>query len=308
LSFINKLAPHCNCARELTVEANSESLLADFVYFCIEGGATRLSIGVQTLDDPSRLAVGRIGSAKEIKHNLRILHNIHNIDISFDLISGLPGVSKTILQNDIDTLLEYNPVHISLYDLTIEDGTPLAAATTTILPTPEDADELWLYGHDYLKSKGFTQYEVSNFARGIDKQCKHNMRYWLMQSWIASGTSASGTIVDDETGNAIRYTITKEQRAESREQRIWDWDFEKIDRAALLKETIMMGYRTIYGPDENLFQKRFGKTIEQSIPNTITRWREKKLYSLTTNALTQDGILFLNRFLSDCMGELDINH
>jgi oxygen-independent coproporphyrinogen-3 oxidase len=311
LSFIK--AQSKNNIEEITVEANSESLDGEFIDACMSGGVTRLSIGIQTFNDASRAIIGRIGSAELIKNNLTMLKHLEkHIDISFDLISGLPLQDKNILLNDIETALAYKPCHISLYDLSIEPGTPLAASINTIpMPSVEFAEELYLAGRDFLEQNGFSQYEVSNFAKD-GRRSLHNIRYWTMQNWLGCGPGASGTVIDDSTGTAFRRTIFNDVDSYIKyftNKNTFDacpgMNIEIIDKKTLLKESLMMGFRYIDGPNEPLFKKRFSVTIDDAIPETIFAWREKGLYDKTKTALTKDGLLLLNRFLRDCFDEID---
>ncbi|MDR3301740.1 MAG: radical SAM family heme chaperone HemW [Spirochaetaceae bacterium] len=300
LSFLNFAKKTDGGTCELTVEANSESLSEDFIQGCVEGGVSRLSIGVQSLNDASRRAVARRGSSRRIIENIKFLQNKPAaLDISFDILSGLPYQHKEILLHDIETLLAFNPAHISLYDLMIEGG-GLSGAMLEKLPAGEVKEKMWIAGRDFLESAGYAQYEVSNFARE-GKRARHNIRYWMMENWIGCGPSASGTIIDDERGTAIRYTTRHNIFYAPPPLR---QTIEHIDRETLLKETLMMGYRYIDGPDEALFKKRFSCTLESVIPKTIAAWRATNFYSETKNTLTPKGLLFLNQFLLDCFDEL----
>ncbi|MDR2865601.1 MAG: coproporphyrinogen III oxidase family protein, partial [Spirochaetaceae bacterium] len=233
-------------------------------------------------------------------------------DISFDLISGLPYQNKTMLLNDIETMLLYNPAHISLYDLMIEEGTPLSRSLApggrgTALPQEEEAEDIWIAGRDYLESAGFSQYEISNFARA-GKRARHNIRYWNMQSWLGFGPSASGTLIDNATGTGIRYTVLPDIAAyivHNKKRGGFIPSYERLDRKTLLRESLMMGFRYIDGPCESLFKQRFSLGIDEAIAKTITIWRARGLYAKNKNALTKDGLLFLNRFLLDCFNELE---
>jgi oxygen-independent coproporphyrinogen-3 oxidase len=298
LSFVNK---KCSPFSELTVEANSESLNADFIAACISGGVTRLSIGVQTFNDNSRIAINRIGSSIQIKKNLDLIYLCNGkIDISFDLMSGLPHQDKKILISDIQTILQYNPAHISLYDLILEEETPLFKKEHSFLPPPETSENLWILGRDTLENAGYLQYEVSNFCKA-GKESLHNMRYWTMQNWLGCGACASGTIFNNDT--AVRRTIISDIKKYIAARGLPEMETEFIDRLTLQKETIMMGYRCLNGPDETLFKKRF--SLEIAIPKTIAAWKKRGLYSENKNALNKGGLLFLNSFLSDAFTEID---
>ena len=161
---------------------------------------------------------------------------------------------------------------------------------TAALPDCDKADCLWLSGRMALLNEGFLHYEVSNFAKP-GKHCRHNMRYWQMQSWLGAGPSASGTVFQD--GLAKRFTYTPDIDAYIKKPLIHTAVFEGLDRAALVRESLLMGFRCKEGPDPFLFRKRFGCGIEDCIPQTLARWKGK------------DKMLFLNAFLSQAFLELD---
>ncbi|MDR2631475.1 MAG: hypothetical protein LBC60_11180, partial [Spirochaetaceae bacterium] len=81
---------------------------------------------------------------------------------------------------------------------------------------------------------------------------------------------------------------------------------EDLDRLVLMKESFLMGFRTPSGPDEGLFRRRFGLDVGECIPETLKRWRERGLIRPERPALTREGILFLNPFLTDCFAEATI--
>ena len=219
---------------EITLEVNPESADEAFLAAAREGGATRLSLGIQSFYGPSRRAVHRnpppgwagfppgLGmepGADEtfLRGRLALAAAYFSAAFSADLMSGLPLQNKSILLDDVAALLSYRPAHVSLYALTLEPGTPLAlkaasssaasfSATPSFLPGRDEADDLWLCGRDALEKSGYGQYEVSNFCLA-GKESRHNVRYWRMQNWLALGPAASGTIIDDATGTGFRYTV-----------------------------------------------------------------------------------------------------
>ena len=295
LSITGRFSP---VPEEITAEANPESADEAFLAALREAGATRLSLGVQTFHGPSRKAVHRAGAetaaGESLLHKrLRLASQYFPASFSADMLSGLPFQNEKILADDINSLLAYKPAHVSLYALTVEDGTILAkkSANGSIpLPEADEADALWLQGRDHLEKAGYSQYEVSNFCLP-GKESLHNIRYWRMENWLALGPSASGTIIDDDTGTGIRYTNPKAA-------------IEELDRLTLIKESILMGFRYIKGPDEALFRRRFHKSIEQFIPNTLAAWRSRDLLQARNTALTKEGLLLLNRFILDAFNEI----
>ncbi|MDR0909382.1 MAG: coproporphyrinogen III oxidase family protein [Spirochaetaceae bacterium] len=231
---------------------------------------------------------------------------------SADLITGLPYQTPETLLSDIRSLLQHRPPHISLYALTVEPGTPLARRVgegTVPLPTTEDADTLWLLGRDSLMAAGYKHYEVSNFCLP-GYESIHNMRYWQMRNWIAAGASASGTIISHTHTNfppplaggvggggalsGFRYTYKPDVEVYiSGEAPL----IEELDEETLIKESLMMGYRTNRGPDMHLFEERFGFRLEDAIPCTLAKYPDADI---------ERRLLFLNSFVEDAFEEISV--
>ena len=285
---------------EITLEANPESINEEFLDAIRKAGVTRLSLGVQTFYEPSRIAVNRIGYNKELNNTIALASSYFKNALSIDLISGLPLQSETILMEDISASLFFSPVHVSLYALNVDAGTALAKNKNIILPGSEESDNLWLIGRDTLLKAGFSQYEVSNFCiKGYESL--HNIRYWRMESWHALGPSASGTIIPDKD-HAFRYTHSPDMEIFFKENELFP-NKEYINKTDLIKESLLMGFRYINGPDEDLFYLRFGIKIEDIIPKTLNSW--DAYLQKNRIALTNDGLLFLNPFLVDAFIEIE---
>jgi len=292
---------------EWTIEANPEDITEDWLRACSDAGINRLSIGVQSLDNASLAAVNRRGNKAKTLAALAMVSRIWKGRLSLDMIAGLPGQTAQSLVEDLSRLLAFNPDHLSLYSLTIEDETPLSLRirekTGPVLPDEDEATDIWLAGRDYLRANGFTQYEVSNFCRpGSESQ--HNLTYWNLESYIGVGPGATGTIVEGDT--ATRYTDSRD---------IAQWldnseagrETEDIGRDESMKEVLLMGMRLAAGIDKKAFQNRFGTELLSCIPKTAARWIHNALLQDSDEriALTPEGLLYLNRFLADCMEELD---
>jgi len=285
---------------EFTVEANPETADDEFLAACREGGVNRLSLGVQSFHEPSRMAVNRIGDARLLEKRLlekrlSLCSRYFPGALSADLITGLPYQNEKIVLEDITRLLAFEPVHVSLYSLTVESNTPLAEklkTKTVTLPDRDEADSLWLSGRDALLINGYRHYEVSNFARN-GKRCLHNTFYWRMRGWLGAGPSASGTVIDEETGTGKRFTFAPDVEGYIKEPSVHAAFCEELDRPALMRESLLMGFRCADGPDPQLFKARFGCNIEDCIGRTLSRWKGR------------DIMLFLNSFLCEAFEELD---
>jgi oxygen-independent coproporphyrinogen-3 oxidase len=332
-----------NGRREITVEANPESADEAFLRACADRGVTRLSLGVQSFREPARRAVGRQG--RLLSRHLEAASEIFGSGLAVDLMTGLPFQSTADVQADIDCAVSLKPGHVSLYSLTLEEGTPLAKRAgksgcsgqsgffgqadcserperiepleRLLLPSVDEADRLWLTGRDALMRAGYEQYEVSNFALP-GKRCAHNIRYWRMENWIGTGCAASGTIIGEPRGGA---GIRGRRSGYASDLKAFlacpasCLDVEELTGLSLLKESMLMGFRYIEGPCPELFERRFGLGIEQAVPRTLEKWRDPRrilprpgrtlFVQPGKAALTAQGLLFLNRFLLDCFEELD---
>jgi oxygen-independent coproporphyrinogen-3 oxidase len=213
-------------------------------------------------------------------------------------MSGLPEQDEKTLNKDIETACSYVPGHISLYALTLEQGTSLKG-----IPSAETADKLWLAGRDALLKEGYGQYEVSNFARDPSCRCIHNIRYWQLKNWIGIGPAASGTIIENNCkGRRIGYAPRIEDFLNAvKNSKVPPLVIENLDRTTALKETLLMGYRYCEGPDPALFVRRFGKPVEEVIPQTLAKWQDRA----GNGSMPETIMNFLNPFLLDAFLELD---
>ena len=290
LDFLNSISDFSPV--EFTIEANPESVTEEFLYECKKGGVNRLSLGVQSFNAHSLSSVNRQPIVNEKIFSL--VHEYFKDSFSVDLITGFPFHDEKIIHVDIKRILDYKPSHVSLYSLTLEKNTKLNEKIKNkevVLPDSDTSDLLWLAGKNTLINKGFNHYEISNFSIN-NMSCKHNMRYWKMENWIGAGPSASGTIINEQTAEAARYTYRDDTDYYIKNPKIENAFLEKIGKNVLMRDMFLMGYRCKEGPDKVLFKKRFGKEIEEYIPRTLVNWKDK------------DKMLFLNQFLKDVFSEL----
>ncbi len=291
---------------EWTIEANPEDLSADWLASCRAGGINRLSVGIQSMDDAVLSAVGRRGSRKANLDALRLVRDVWTGSLSVDLIAGLPGQTRDGLETDIRELLAFSPDHVSLYSLTVVEGTPLSArlsgAQPPAVPDDDESAALWLAGRDLLSAAGYRQYEVSNFARS-GAESAHNMTYWHLEPYIGVGPGAAGTVNSGDT--AARFTDVQDIDRWL-ENPAGSFETEYIDRASCIREFLLMGMRLASGISRKRFKDRFGQDILELTGKTVVRWQERGLAETGEDrvALNADGLLFLNRFLSDCMEEM----
>jgi oxygen-independent coproporphyrinogen-3 oxidase len=294
--------------REFTLEANPESADPALLQLSREKGVTRLSLGLQTFHGASRRAVHRAGDPALLQERVAEAAACFGEDLSLDLMTGLPYQDEGVVLRDIERALSYRPGHLSLYALTLEEGTPLAeeaGKNGAALPEGDEADRLWITGRDALEAAGYAQYEVSNFSLP-GRQSAHNTRYWLMENWLGLGPGGSGTLVDEETGAGLRRTFKPDldlwlNRDASQKAPFVE---ESLDRHVLMEESILMGFRRLEGPDPALFEARFRQPLQSLIPQTLQRREKRGLLTKSPLALTKEGLLFLNAFLAEAFSEL----
>ncbi len=180
---------------EFTCEANPESLTAELAAALAKVGVTRVSLGVQTLDNAELTAIGRIHAANRALAAITMDRDA-GLDVSCDLMCGLPGQTDLSWQRTLDGVLAAAPHHVSVYPLTLEEGTPLyrVACRDESLEPDEDFQAACMdAARERLSAAGYHPYEVASYA--LDgHECAHNIAYWSGQGYLGLGRSAAGML------------------------------------------------------------------------------------------------------------------
>lgn len=184
------------CARvEFTCEANPESLTAELAAALAKVGVTRVSLGVQTLDNIELTAIGRIHDADRALAAIATVKNA-GLDVSCDLMCGLPGQTAASWRRTLDGVLAAAPHHVSVYPLTLEEGTPLyrmACRDESVEPDEDFQASCMDVARERLGAAGYHPYEVASYA--LDgHECAHNIAYWTGQGYLGLGRSAAGML------------------------------------------------------------------------------------------------------------------
>lgn len=335
ISGIKKIA-RVGAETEITVEMNPDDVRADFLESCGKAGVNRISVGIQAIDDDALRAVNRGSSVKIILRALGTLRERWRGRLSVDFIAGLPNHTWRSFRNQFAVLENFTNIdHVSLYTLTVEEGTPLWSRIERgeTAFSEEKADRMWLSGRNILEKMGFSQYEVSNFARkGFESL--HNGAYWGQESYVGVGAGAVGTIYDFAEKSAVRWTNTLSvpdyiagvgnQRAECDAAVLCGRgaadglpllrrEIETLDENTLEFEFLMLGFRKLAGVASEDFGLRFGKSLSERLgaecaDGVFARWRKMRLAAARESrgggiiySLNRRGILLLNRFLEELM-------
>jgi oxygen-independent coproporphyrinogen-3 oxidase len=281
-------------SKETTFEINPESFTEKHLDLFSSGLANRLSMGIQSMDNATLSLLGRHARRNDNLRALRLACQLPtDCRLSFDLMEGLPGQTPEGAKADIDEVVDIaHPTHLSLYCLTLEEGTRLTAQVRGHeLSVPDDdqmADnlgQLW----QYLASKGFHQYEVSNFAKE-GAACFHNQRYWRLQPYLGLGCSAASTL-REKSGNLLRLTV-RQQLPEYLEGAAFSgFELEELDRKKEAEEYLLVKLRTAEGIDRKQFKERFGFSFSDLLERAAYINPSWYTEGKNTFSLTREGLL-----------------
>lgn len=288
-NLIEKLINHihqkwkCKKDIEISLEANPNSDRKNLFKDLRQAGINRLSLGVQALNDKDLKFLGRTHNLEQAYTAIdEVLQNFDNH--SFDLIYARPEQTLETWQEEIKQAASFGFKHLSMYQLTIEEGTVFYKKQ--VEAAEEDiAREMYLFTNQYLQENGYPQYEVSNYARkGF--QSRHNLLYWQGDDYLGIGKSAHGRL---KIGNKF-YALTHRRQE------------EEISAHERAEELIIMGLRLNEGINKEKFYKVCGIKLANFInQKNLTELKAEKLIEETQSHLlaTNEGRLVLNKLIED---------
>ena len=291
-------------AAEITAEANPESALADgWLFEARRAGINRLSLGVQSFSDADLARLGRAHDARTAEAAFMTARTAGFANVSLDLMWGLPGApdrpqSQAQWLGQLKKIAELKPDHISAYGLTLEEATALAAACEGgeyALPTEKELSSMYLAGADFLESRGFMQYEISNFAR-MGFECRHNLGYWTGADYLGLGPAAASTL------EGRRWTNPADParwRNAVREGRL-DSDAETLGTLDTLKELLMLRLRMSKGLAMKEYNAVSGRSFLQDFGSLAALLQQNGLAASRNGwfRLTRSGMLVSDTILA----------
>ncbi|AUC93900.1 coproporphyrinogen III oxidase [Bradyrhizobium sp. SK17] len=302
-AVLDAIGKHWSVARdvEVTLEANPTSVEATRFRGYRTAGVNRVSLGVQALDDASLKALGRLHTAREALDAVAIARSAFD-RYSFDLIYARPDQTPLMWADELKQAISEAAEHLSLYQLTIEEGTPffgLHAAGK--LQTPDEATSRALYDvtQEVCAREGLPAYEISNHARpGVE--CKHNLVYWRGEEYAGIGPGAHGRLDID----GVRHATATERRPEAWllnvEERghgvVSDDGLNSEERA---DEFLLMGLRLVEGIDPKRYAQLSGRALD---PQRITLLREEGAIAVDADGrlrVTKSGFPVLDAVVAD---------
>lgn len=282
ISHIYKLWPTAK-EIEISLEANPNTDNGNLFTNLKSAGINRLSLGVQALNDPDLRFLGRTHNLKQALAAIdKVLHHFNNH--SMDLIYARPGQTPQNWQKELEYAAAFGFKHLSLYQLTIEEGTFFAKKG--IQPMEEEsANLLYDLTNKYLAAQGYPRYEVSNYSRpGFAS--RHNLLYWQGDDYLGIGPAAHGRL---KLGNRF-YALTHHRRQE---------ELTPKERA---EEMLLMGLRLTEGINKTSFKQKSGQNLDRCInPNKLRELKDLKLLEDTENflRLTEAGFPVMNKIIEE---------
>ena len=289
-------------SNEVTIEMNPETFNPSFFPLFEQGLITRLSMGIQSMDDSVLETLGRNARRADNIRGILYANEVHTrygTDLSFDLMVCLPGQTLEMAISDIDEIVSLSALeHISLYCLTVEEGTELSQIVSAgvLHVMNEDEQEFFLFRiWKHLEKLGFRHYEISNFCKD-EHRCEHNLHYWALDNYLGLGSSAASTLFSKK----LHFHVSQKQTLHefSQGETFSQYEVEQVDTLQQVEEYLMMALRTDEGIDKYYFLERFSKNFDQLFLKTIDSL-EKNWYMNNNQyfILTEVGFMVLDEII-----------
>lgn len=286
-------------APEISIEVNPGTIDGAGLQHLRRAGFNRLSIGVQSFDDRELRQLGRIHDRSEALATVAAARAAGFDNLSLDLMYGLPGQGLRGWQETLDQALTLAPEHLSLYELTPEEGTvlfrqleqgQLTLADEEMVLAMMAATELTI-GPSPLE-----RYEISNFARA-GRQCRHNLIYWHNGQYLGLGPGAVSAFAGQRRATVA--DLGEYCRRVATGQPVWA-EVEQLDRETGFRETVIMGLRLLAGVSVARLRRRFGIDLPTYYGPILAPLLDQGLVTLAAGrlALTARGLPLANRVMA----------
>ncbi len=254
---------------EITMEVNPGTLTEGVLSF-IKEHINRVSIGLQGTHEEELRILGRIHSYEDFLASFRAVREAGIKNISVDLMSGVPGQTEKMWEEDLRRVTELGPEHISAYSLIIEEGTPFfeayargAFSGKCALPDEETERRMYHRTKEILAEAGYQRYEISNYARD-GFASRHNLRYWERREYLGFGLGAAslfGHVRRSNTRDLAGYLTGSFTGPEE----------ERLDTRAEMEEFMFLGLRKTDGVSFSEFEQYFGTSMEAVYGEVLAR-------------------------------------
>lgn len=285
---------------EITFEANPDSVTDKLLHRLRAEGFNRVSLGVQSDNDELLKKLGRPHNYAQVVAAVQRIRKAGFRNLSLDLMYGLPGQTLADWEQTLLHVLTLNPEHMSCYGLKVEENTPLYQIRDLChLPDDDTQADMYLSAVEILKSKGFRQYEISNFARK-GRLSQHNMKYWTGGEYLGFGPAASS----DFAGKRFRTVRDLHAYIDGLEKggQVLE-EVEEIPLRERAGEYLMLRLRTAVGIEQGEYEKNFLLPFAP-LEAVLTACQARGHAAKTDGGrwrLTPQGFLLSNSILSDLL-------
>jgi oxygen-independent coproporphyrinogen-3 oxidase len=285
-------------ADEITFEMNPDDVNQNYLRDLQQIGITRASMGVQSFNPKLLEFMHRAHNRVEALKSLEFLSKSGFKSFSVDLIYGNPGQNFRELSDDLDTLLKFNPPHISAYSLTVEKNTPLGKQVELgrIKPPAEEsvADQFELIG-ERLKKNGIYRYEISNYSEP-NFEARHNSNYWRHKNYLGFGPAAHSFWWNSKPLRWQNKADLREYLAPPGSQQ----QAEILSLRQLAEERLMLGLRTRSGISPEILRDFYDYYLNEDQKDYLRRQEQQKtlLYGDFIQ-LTERGLLLADTITLD---------
>jgi len=291
---------------EITIEANPGTVTREKLDACLDAGATRLNIGVQSFQKDHLVFLGLIHSPEEAETAILNARQAGFQRIGIDLMFGLPDQSPESWEDDLKQALAFSPEHVSCYSLTIEPGTGLfqALQDRRFRPMPDArVAELFEKTSAYLTENGYEHYEISNFCRGPDNRSRHNRKYWRQAPYIGLGPSSHSFVYPLRWWNHRDVATYLDAISSGNRPAAGQ---EELSQSQSMMEMIYLGLRDVDGISFSRWQQVFALRFMNVFEDVLTDLAEKNMIEIDHNRcwLTRNGMLFLDSIAQRFVDEL----
>ena len=283
---------------EITVECNPESVSRERMEGYRRAGVTRISLGVQSLDDRILPTLDRLHTAAQARAAFEAARAAGFSDVSLDLIYGLPGLDLSTWEATVEEALAWGPDHLSAYALTLDEGSLWQAAGVSGIPPEETTTAQYRRLTERAAEAGYEHYEVSNYARPGHRS-RHNQIYWHAEEYLGLGPGACGYLGDVRYGNVKpvdRYAAMVTAGA------LPLATHERLTRRQQLGERLILGLRLREGVPVAWMDERVAAEPSR-LPDVLAAWRERGLLEERAGrlALTEAGFLLSDALFIDLL-------
>ena len=253
---------------EITLELNPGTIGEEKVKIYEKAGINRFSIGLQTAIDAQLEDLGRIHNVRDYVYATKLLKGKN---FSTDVMLGLKNQTKEDVKKTIELAAACGSSHVSMYALTVEDGTPIYTDYLNgELPDSDEVAELYEYGRTLLASLGYKRYEISNFCKeGFES--RHNLNYWRRGEYIGIGLAASSFMAGKRFTNTFNLDDYMKCVISGFFPAV---DAEEVSRADAKFEKVMLALRTAEGLSLREYEEEFASSLQQDFPSALSKMRK----------------------------------